>query len=133
MNKQEQQKDLQYIWKWTIIDAITIIISFLFLAISGVIWQGCEDYSSYCYRNDRGYLVDACIKWSVGILLIVVMAITTFLYYRHKMRRSKYTKYDRCRNCQYPLAGLTTPRCPECGTPFNPYLAPKEPPNELIK
>jgi ribosomal protein L37E len=27
---------------------------------------------------------------------------------------------DRCRNCDYPLYGLTTERCPECGTPFDP-------------
>ncbi len=25
-----------------------------------------------------------------------------------------------CRNCMYPLRGLDTPRCPECGTPFDP-------------
>lgn len=27
-----------------------------------------------------------------------------------------------CRRCDYPLVGLSTPRCPECGTPFNPIL-----------
>jgi len=26
---------------------------------------------------------------------------------------------DHCSNCGYPLKGLTEPRCPECGTPFN--------------
>ena len=25
-----------------------------------------------------------------------------------------------CANCGYMLRGLTTPRCPECGTPFTP-------------
>ena len=25
-----------------------------------------------------------------------------------------------CRECRYPLRGLTTPRCPECGTTFDP-------------
>lgn len=26
----------------------------------------------------------------------------------------------RCRRCQYPLRGLTEPRCPECGREFDP-------------
>lgn len=30
------------------------------------------------------------------------------------------TRLSHCRECGYQLAGLTQPRCPECGTPFDP-------------
>ena len=30
----------------------------------------------------------------------------------------------RCRNCRYDLHGLSEPRCPECGTPFDPGASP---------
>jgi len=30
----------------------------------------------------------------------------------------------RCSNCGYNLFGLSTPRCPECGTPFDPNASP---------
>ena len=29
----------------------------------------------------------------------------------------------RCARCGYDLQGLTEPRCPECGTPFDPEAA----------
>jgi energy-converting hydrogenase Eha subunit E len=36
----------------------------------------------------------------------------------------------RCKECGYLLYGLTDPRCPECGTPFDPGLLDMSPAND---
>ncbi len=37
-------------------------------------------------------------------------------------RRRRIRQRGRCRQCGYNLRGLTEPRCPECGTPFDSSL-----------
>ncbi len=52
-------------------------------------------------------------------LLFLVAAASLFYFYRRAGRRlRRYT--GRCEKCGYSLTGLSAPRCPECGTPFDP-------------
>ena len=42
------------------------------------------------------------------------------MYFKSRSMLAIYPRYDDsvCQVCGYPLQGLSTPRCPECGTPF---------------
>jgi len=55
----------------------------------------------------QGLLLD------VVYLIIVVRVIKSYL-------RSRKRAHGKCRHCGYNLALLTAPRCPECGTGFDP-------------
>jgi hypothetical protein len=58
-----------------------------------------------------------------AILVIygVILLRTTRRYVLHRVREHRY-KRGRCGNCLYDLRGLAEPRCPECGTPFDPDM-----------
>ena len=41
----------------------------------------------------------------------------------HLLRKRHFWQLEgRCTRCGYLLTGLAEPRCPECGTPFDPAL-----------
>lgn len=55
----------------------------------------------------------------IGFLLpFSVLAGLVFLHNRY----SPSYPAGQCQRCGYHLRGLTEPRCPECGTPFDPTL-----------
>ena len=58
------------------------------------------------------------LEIAAGVALVVLAILAGGWTY--KKVRSKYAK--RCTKCGYSLKGLTEPRCPECGEPFNPYM-----------
>ena len=62
--------------------------------------------------------------WTMGIgIAIVGLLCIVFLPFK--------AKPDRCEKCGYPYTGLTEPRCPECGTEFDPKkIVPVEHPQE---
>lgn len=47
-------------------------------------------------------------------------------------RITRYRPWE-CHNCGYPLYGLKTPTCPECGTSFNPQGIPPAPSKSHIQ
>ena len=53
--------------------------------------------------------------WPVGLLLLAWGCYPFLPQYRRWRRR----KMGLCTNCGYNLRGLTEPRCPECGKPFD--------------
>ncbi len=61
------------------------------------------------------------LKWLVSLplwlLLLVLAAPTAYLW--HRDRRFRFPS-GHCQQCGYNLHGLTEPRCPECGTGFEP-------------
>jgi hypothetical protein len=76
-------------------------------------------------RVGREARVDAGMRL-VGVLLSCVGAVFCI---RHSCRLTGriLQAQGRCVRCRYDLRGLSEPRCPECGTPFDRPLAPGEP------
>ncbi len=51
----------------------------------------------------------------------LVIAVPTVFFWR----RSRRLAAGYCRKCRYNLTGLPEPRCPECGTEFDPSRVPR--------
>jgi hypothetical protein len=49
-----------------------------------------------------------------------IAAALVMLYAAHRLKPVVRRLEGKCVRCGYLLRGLTEPRCPECGTPFNP-------------
>ncbi len=79
---------------------------------------------------------DQLIK-SILVQLIVVIFLVLFTpwciwkMYREANRNWQKLGHPLCANCGYDLVGLTDPRCPECGTPFDPRLLQLTPPSAV--
>ena len=56
----------------------------------------------------------------LGIPALVIAGPTLFFW-----RRSRRPPAGYCRKCGYNLTGLPEPRCPECGTEFDPATVPR--------
>jgi len=55
--------------------------------------------------------------WYLGASIAAVLAM---LYAAHRLGPVVRRLEGKCARCGYLLRGLPEPRCPECGTPFNP-------------
>ena len=55
----------------------------------------------------------SCLVAPVGVILLLVAAAD----YVDQTGRTR-THWPNCRKCGYLLHGLSEPRCPECGLPF---------------
>jgi len=63
-----------------------------------------------------------------GSFLVGIITVACFLMYRDVRRRclrGEHHHSTHCRACGYNLTGLPEPRCPECGTEFDPATAPR--------
>ncbi len=71
------------------------------------------------FREQKAYIVAAWVLVATfaGGLLPLATASVKWLRIRRRRRRG------RCCRCNYSLQGLTEPRCPECGTAFDPSTA----------
>jgi len=68
----------------------------------------------------RGAAV-AVAFWAIATALSVLyLPLIRTIARAHPFRRGR--SEDMCSHCGYSLWGLTEPRCPECGTPFDPSL-----------
>lgn len=65
------------------------------------------------------------------ILILVGEVIGVWWLLRYSPRRIERIRRTRglCAKCGYSLRGLLEPRCPECGTPFDPAPVPDKEPN----
>jgi hypothetical protein len=80
--------------------------------------------------------VEFCTLGVLGVLSLLVLApplgilsiITVVLSMREVL--SHPVQIEHCEKCGYNLNGLVEPRCPECGTPFDPALLQQGPSNE---
>lgn len=59
--------------------------------------------------------------WVDAVFLAIVIPVSIIGCYRGAPSRA-FKQPGLCSNCGYPRHGLTEPRCPECGTPFEPKL-----------
>jgi len=59
------------------------------------------------------------LRWGLA-LLFAVLEITILTMVTRSYIHFKRRKPGHCAKCLYNLAHLTEPRCPECGTPFDP-------------
>ncbi|MFN0135388.1 MAG: hypothetical protein ACKVS9_04635 [Phycisphaerae bacterium] len=57
---------------------------------------------------------------AVGLGVVFVIATIGSVLLQRYAHRQLRIAMGRCQRCQYRLFGLTTRRCPECGTPFDP-------------
>ena len=53
-----------------------------------------------------------------AVLLVVTLPLALATWHRPLAGQDPCE----CRRCGYPLIGLAAPRCPECGTPFDPVI-----------
>jgi hypothetical protein len=60
-------------------------------------------------------------------LLLLCSWLCTLLGFRLARRAPQPGDEPRCEKCDYLLIGLSEPRCPECGTPFDPNRAAPKP------
>jgi hypothetical protein len=67
------------------------------------------------YRTPIGY-----IGYTQRLELVSVLGLILLLYFGTKpvVRPRFRRRHNRCLSCAYPLVGLSTNRCSECGTPF---------------
>ena len=64
------------------------------------------------------WLLYAGPVYFAGTFAIVFLLLAAIVYVRKRFW--PFYEPGRCRVCDYDLRGLPEPRCPECGTPFDP-------------
>jgi hypothetical protein len=92
----------------------------------------------FAYYKTRGTVADLlgidarsydssydCVVDSLTLFppIAVATLASYFLARRLLWRPSEQRRDTVCRKCGYNLTGLTEPRCPECGTPFDAQLS----------
>lgn len=68
-------------------------------------------------------LTAKAVVWVLGYT-IVFTSITAAVLWARSIRYQEVAR--ECAQCGYSLRGLRTPRCPECGSPFDPKLIERE-------
>ena len=84
-----------------------------------------RDYIAIGMGRDRiePYILRACALFlALGLLSLVAAQVRL----SRIARASSSAEDARCGTCGYLLYGLPEPRCPECGTPFDPQRIPKD-------
>ncbi len=72
--------------------------------------------------TERDPLLAAVVLTAGIVLYSFAFMFTTSLWGRlgRSSNRTRVSEDRRCCECDYNLHGLNEPRCPECGTPFDP-------------
>ena len=58
--------------------------------------------------------------WDVGLAGVCLAGGIGFVFYARRAHRRARILRNECLGCGYNLKALPDPRCPECGTAFNP-------------
>lgn len=103
----------------------TLLIYLLFLVPGSAMWAlGLDRYAGWLGSNAGSSAV------VISLTSLPVALISLFLArgicagkFQKAIRWTLLAKgYPLCLHCGYDLKGQTTPRCPECGTAFDPML-----------
>ena len=78
-----------------------------------VIFSPVDDFDNW---NAVGFDFAITVFLVVGVLWLLFSIIAYLL----GLRATRPELPGMCRRCEYDLRGLSEPRCPECGTPFDP-------------
>lgn len=68
------------------------------------------------------YYESLFVIFCAGMVYTVAFAVPVFRLFKRDF--AKTIPPWICKGCGYPLMGLTGPRCPECGEPFDPDRVP---------
>ncbi len=70
---------------------------------------------------------DVLNEWLLFVVCYAaVFSVTTHgMVLKRQLRRWRRERMGLCVKCAYNLTGLTEPRCPECGTEFDPSTVPR--------
>lgn len=125
---------------------VSLNLSYLFLITAG--FAGLSALLRAVQLPTGFYLIPAAtliwigqctvVLWAMpGFSARILIAVTGILYSgallkpMQQLWRNNYAPQRPawlCKDCGYPLYGLTGPRCPECGRRFDPEAVPKAPP-----
>ena len=62
------------------------------------------------------------ISWVLALSVFCLTSVIALIGIGHWTEARRRRQADRCTKCRYCLLGLNEPRCPECGTPFDPAI-----------
>ncbi len=83
----------------------------LYTFVQGVMYGATESWG-----GPNNVVVGAALIASIALFLACFVAVASILL----RPLGPPFKPGHCIECEYPLIGLPEPRCPECGTPFDP-------------
>jgi len=72
------------------------------------------------WLTSKSYDMTLLLCFLIIVYLIILFVASMLAWVNHPWL-SKYKRFE-CQHCGYLLFGLKTPRCPECGTEFDPSL-----------
>jgi len=87
----------------------------------GACWAGTQELpmGNFYYEapSDVSEFLGQCVAFLVPATIIAVLGC--LITWDWPSWNDELSDYLKCQRCGYLLRGLTTPRCPECGTPFS--------------
>ncbi len=92
--------------------ALGLVVSVV-IVIGSIVAAG---WNSWRFWRDNWRFIGLAIGIGAALATIVIARFT------ESQRRREVLDAPLCRACGYVLLGLTEPRCPECGHPFDPAL-----------
>ena len=106
-------------WVWAAVNFLVMLVVVSLLV--GLVWR----------QLRPGTYAPGYLTLGVPVLLSAGNALASVRLRRKKRRNELQRKYTArlraglCPRCEYNLTGLPEPRCPECGTEFDPHALPE--------
>lgn len=120
----EQANDIRTGGAGRVVCGVRVRTYYIHLSPRGIPQMGNQGVLSRTHRMAYG-------AWAPAMLLFGwYPAIRLTLCIRRCRRRRRRRRDGLCLQCGYSLFGLKKQRCPECGTEFEPSIAPKDPTKE---
>ena len=89
-----------------------------FVETSGLNCNGYRGMKTYWMPKFRVSPSGAVYSFAIPLWMPIFLSATLLPWSFVSARRCKRRELGECLKCGYSLHGLTEPRCPECGTPF---------------
>ena len=108
------RKQVEYSWSmWVVVAVVFVLVGLVGVPIA---------HSRIVNALPVPHWLSSAVVLTVSVLTCIWGVETAF---RRPVRRALRSELNRrgyavCERCGYNLTGLTEPRCPECGQPFEP-------------